>query len=99
MNPQSEISTPAVAVHPSRLSEVRVEVASDGSTRIIIRRGEAEVVTPKGSERVREGNMMLVRGTPDDAEFQIVYAPPKDGWDTFNDQRDAYLDRAESNVS
>ncbi len=98
-NPQSEISTPSVAVHPGRLSEVRVEVAIDGSTRIIVRRGEAEVVTPKGSERIREGNMMLVRGTPDDAEFQVVYAPAKDGWDSFNDQRDAYLDRAQSNVS
>jgi hypothetical protein len=97
-NPQSEISTPSVAVHPGRLSEVRVEVAADGATRIVIRRGEAEVVTPRGSERVREGNMMLVRGTPDDAEFQIVYAPAKDGWDTFNDQRDAYLERAQTNV-
>src|SRR4051812_36192807 len=40
---QSEISTPAVAVHPLRLSAVRVEVPPDGATRIIVRRGDAEV--------------------------------------------------------
>lgn len=96
-NVQSEISTPAVAVHPQRLSEVRVEVAPDGGTRIIVRRGEAEVTTPRGSERIHEGNMMLVRGLADDPEYQVVYAPAKDGWDNFNDQRDTFLERALSN--
>jgi hypothetical protein len=96
-NTQSEISTPAVAVHPLRLSEVRVEVAADGATRIIVRRGDAEVATPRGTERVHEGNMMLVRGSADDPEYQLVNAPPKDGWDNFNDQRDAFLERAQSN--
>jgi hypothetical protein len=94
---QSEISTPAVAVHPLRLSEVRVEVAADGGSRIIVRRGDAEVSTPRGSERVHEGNMMLVRGSVDDPEYQVVNATLKDGWDNFNDQRDAYLERAQSN--
>ncbi len=96
-NTQSEISTPAVAVHPLRLSEVRVEVAADGATRIIVRRGDAEVATQRGTERVHEGNMMLVRGSADDPEYQVVNAPQKDGWDGFNDQRDAYLERSQSN--
>lgn len=96
--PQSEISTPAVAIHPQRLSEVRVEVAADGSTRIIVRRGEAEVTSPRGSERIRDGNMMLVRGSPDNPEYQVVYAAAKDGWDSFNDERDTYLQRAQSAV-
>ena len=96
-NTQSEISTPAVAVHPLRQSEVRVEVAADGSTRIIVRRGDAEVATQRGTERVHEGNIMLVRGSADDPEYQVVNAPPKDGWDGFNDQRDAYLERSQSN--
>ena len=97
-NTQSEISTPAVAVHPLRLSEVRIEVAADGATRIVVRRGDADVSTPRGSEHIREGNMMLVRGSADDPEYQVVYAPAKDGWDNFNDQRDAFLERAQSNV-
>jgi hypothetical protein len=96
-NAQSEISTPAVAVHPLRLAAVRVEVAPDGATRIILRRGDAEVSTPRGTERIHDGNMMLVRGTPDDPEYQIVYASARDAWDTWNDQRDSFLERAQSN--
>ena len=96
--PQTEISTPSVAVRPLRLSEVRAEVAADGGTRVIVRHGDAEVSTPHGNERVHEGSMMLVRGTTDNPEYQIVYAPAKDGWDSFNEQRDAYLEKAQSNV-
>ena len=95
-NAQSEIETPLVAVHPLGLSAVRVEVAPDSSTRITVRHGEVEVFTPKGSERVREGTMMEVRGTAADPEFQVVNAFPNDQWDTWNDQRDGYLQRAQS---
>jgi hypothetical protein len=96
-NAQSELSTPALAVRPLRLSEVRAEVAPDGSTRIIVRKGDAELSTPRGTERIHEGNMMLVRGTPDDPEYQIVSASVRDGWDSWNDQRDSYLERSQSN--
>src|SRR5579884_3888369 len=34
---QAEISTPLVAVHPERDTAVRVEVAPDGSTRVVVR--------------------------------------------------------------
>jgi hypothetical protein len=94
---QSEISTPAVAVRPVHASAVRVEVAPDGSTRIIVRHGDADVSTSKGTEHIHEGNMMLVRGSPDEPEYQIVYAPARDGWDNWNDQRDAYIEGAQSN--
>ncbi len=96
-NDQAEISTPAVAVHPLRASAVRVEIAPDGMTRITVRHGDVEASTPKGTQHVHEGNMMLVRGTPDEPEFQIVAATRPDAWDGFNDQRDAYLLRAQSN--
>ena len=94
---QAEISTPAVAVHPLRASAVRVEIAPDGMTRITVRHGEVEASTPKGTQHVREGSMMLVRGTPDEPEFQVVAAARPDAWDGFNDQRDGYLLRAQSN--
>lgn len=96
-NVQAEISTPVVAVHPMRLATVRVEVGPDGGTRIVVRRGDAEISTPRGTERVHEGNMMIVRGTPDNPEYQLSSAPPRDGWDNWNDQRDSYLGRAQSN--
>jgi hypothetical protein len=95
-NMQSEISTPTVAVHPQRLAEVRVEVGPDGSSRITVEHGDAEVVNPRGSERVHEGSMMMVRGSVDDPEYQIVTAPVRDGWDGWNDERDSVLARSQS---
>ncbi|MES1256953.1 MAG: DUF6600 domain-containing protein, partial [Acidobacteriota bacterium] len=92
----AEISTPLAAVRPLGLASVRIEVAPDGSTRVTVRHGEVEVDTQRGAERVREGNMMLIKGTADDPEFQVVSAPAHDPWDTWNDQRDAYLLRAQS---
>jgi hypothetical protein len=95
-NAQSEIDTPLIAVHPFGLSSVRVEVAPDGSTRVTVRHGAADVYTPKGTERVNEGSTMMVRGAADDPEFQVVTALTVDQWDTWNDQRDTYLSRAQS---
>ncbi|HYA17687.1 MAG TPA: FecR family protein, partial [Bryobacteraceae bacterium] len=93
-----EISTPVVAVHPERLSAVRIEAAADGSTRVTVRRGEAEASTPRGTEHVREASTMLVHGAPDgNAEYQMVPAAPPDAWDSWNDQRDGFLSRAQSN--
>ncbi len=93
---QSEISTPDVAVHPLRQGEVRVEVAPDGGARIIVRKGDVEASSARGSDRVHEGSMMLVRGSPDNPDYQVVYAAARDGWDNWNDQRDAYLERSQS---
>lgn len=95
-NVQSEISTPDVAVHPLRQGEVRVEVAADGGARIIVRKGEVEASSARGSERVREGSMMLLRGSPDNPQYQVVYAAGRDAWDNWNEERDAYLERSQS---
>jgi hypothetical protein len=95
-NAQSEIDTPLVAVHPAGMSAVRVEVAPDGSTRVTVRHGDVDIYTPHGTERIHEGNMMMVRGTQEDPEFQVVSAMAPDEWDTWNDQRDNYLMRAQS---
>jgi hypothetical protein len=91
-----EVDTPLVAVRPSGLASVRVEVAPDNSTRVTVRHGEVEVYTPKGTERINENNTMVLRGSPDDPEFQVSYATAPDAWDTWNDQRDTYLNRAQS---
>jgi hypothetical protein len=96
-NAQSEISSPSVAVHPLRVAAVRVEVSPDGSTRVTVRRGDVEASTPRGTERIREGNTMIVRGSADDPEYQVASAPSRDSWDNWNDQRDSYLERAQSN--
>jgi len=89
-NALSEISTLVGAIRPLRLASVRAEVAADGSTRVIVRHGDAEVSSQRGTEQVHEGSMLLL------PEGQIVYAPTRDGWDNWSDQRDNFLSRSQS---
>ncbi len=88
---QIELSTPNVAVHPLSRGAYRVAVMQDGLTEIMIRSGEADVYTQNGSEKVRSGQMMLVRGGADNPEFQTLAARPGDEWDRWNDARDREL--------
>jgi hypothetical protein len=91
-----EISLPAVAVRPTRAGAVRITVQPDGQSEITVLAGEAEVYSARGSQNVSAGQMMMVRGTEADPEFQVVAAPAQDEWDRFNDRRDAGLNRAVS---
>ncbi len=93
---QAEIQGPLVSIRPVGLAAVRVEVAADGSASIIARHGEAEVHSAKGAQHLKSGDLMTVRGTAADPEFQIVRAPAIDQWDDWSDKRDAYLTRAQS---
>jgi hypothetical protein len=93
---EAEINTSLASIRPVGLASVRVETAPDGSTHVLVRHGEVEVSTRRGTERVREGSMMVIKGSADDPEFQIVPAPAHDRWDAWSDQRDAYLLRAQS---
>ncbi|MFN0165965.1 MAG: DUF6600 domain-containing protein [Bryobacteraceae bacterium] len=88
-----EISTPAVAVRPIKRGSYRILVGPDGETEIIVRAGEAEIFTPAGSERLRSGQMMRVRGTEANPEFQIARAYGDDDWDRWNHNRDRDLAR------
>ena len=50
-----EISTPSIAVRPTRGGIYRVSVTADGTTEITVRSGEVEVLSPKGSQRLQSG--------------------------------------------
>lgn len=93
---QAEIDTPLVGVHPEAQSAVRVEVNGDGTSHVTVRRGEVEVSTQKGSEKLGANNTMDVRGDISDPEFQVVAAIPRDDFDNWSDQRDTYLLRSQS---
>jgi hypothetical protein len=93
---QVELNTPTVALRPLKKGEYRITVREDGTTEIIVRSGELEVVTPRGSERLKSGRMMLARGTTNDPEFQVVNAPPKDDFDRWNQDRDRYFERSQA---
>src|SRR5262249_54249093 len=77
----AEVDTPNVSVRPNKQGIYRIQVNESGETEVIVRAGEVEVFTPRGSQWVTAGQMMVVRGTAADPEFQIVNAAPPDEWD------------------
>jgi len=91
-----EVSTPQVSVRPKNQGVYRLAVRDDGTTEITVRVGEVDVFTPTGVESLRPGQTMLVRGTGDAPEFQMVAAYGEDEWDRWNTNRDRQLERAQS---
>ncbi|MGE5569816.1 MAG: DUF6600 domain-containing protein [Rhodospirillales bacterium] len=89
-----ELDTPNASVRPVKRGMYRVTVTTDGDSEITVREGEVEVFTPRGVERLRSGRTMIVRGTADNPDFQIVRAPDRDEWDRWNDERDKRLERS-----
>ncbi|HEY1524980.1 MAG TPA: DUF6600 domain-containing protein [Candidatus Angelobacter sp.] len=90
-----EIDSPNVAVHPLKTGRYRIQVNSDSETDVIVRQGEAEISTPQGSTRVREGEMIAIRGT-DQPEYKVSSAPPNDDWDQWNKDRDHVIRDSQS---
>jgi hypothetical protein len=88
-----EISTPSVAIHPLKKGVYRVTVKADGTTEVTVRQGEAEISSPKGTEKLGSGKTMEARGTSGDPEFQIIGAVAADQWDTWNHNRDQDLEK------
>lgn len=93
---QIEVDTPNVSVRPVKRGMYRITVDPDGQSAVTVREGEAEAYTPRGVERVQSGRTMLVRGTANDPEFQMVSATAWDNWDRWNDDRDHRLERSQS---
>lgn len=94
---EPEIDTPNVAVHPAHNDGVfRIEVRPDGDTLVIVRKGEAQISTPKGIAEVHQGEMATVRGGVDDAQYKISTAPDADNWDRWNSDRDHMIRDAQS---
>jgi hypothetical protein len=91
-----EIDTPSVSVRPTRVGSYRIAVNENGETEIAARSGEVEVFSPKGSQWVNAGQMMIARGDPSDPEFQVVSAPAPDEWDRWNDSRDQMIMQSNS---
>jgi hypothetical protein len=91
-----ELSTPNVSVRPFKRGIYRVTVLPDGSTEVTVRSGEAEIFTPRGSERLTAGRTMFARGTQADPEFRIAREIPDDEWDRWNERRDRDLSRSQA---
>ena len=91
-----EISTPSVSVRPMKRGTYRITVHDDGTSEITVRSGEAEIFTPKGSERLKSGRTMVARGTTAEPEFRVVSEIQEDDWDRWNERRDKDLERSRS---
>lgn len=95
-----EVDTPIVAVTFLKEGNYRINVRDDGTTEVIVRRGQAEVYNKQtGTVTVKQGRRIIVDGNDADF-FQIVRLEDKDNWDRWNDRRDDDLfSRAESSRS
>jgi hypothetical protein len=91
-----EISTPTVSVRPLQRGAYRILVRPDGSTQVTVRSGQAEIYTPRGTESLRAGQTMEVRGDAANPEFVVSAAIPSDQWDRWNELRDNDLERTRS---
>jgi hypothetical protein len=93
---QIEISTPSVAVRPLKRGVYRLTVKPDGSTEVTVRSGEAEIASPKGTEKLAAGKTMAARGSADNPEFQVGAAIAQDAFDRWNLERDQDLEKSVS---
>ncbi len=91
---QVEVSTPTASLRPLHRGAYRVSVLDDGSTQFTVRAGQADIYTQQGSQQLSAGQTMLLRGNPNDPEYQIVSALARDEWDQFNETRDRELARS-----
>jgi hypothetical protein len=92
----AEIDTPNVSVNPRRDGRYRIEVTPSGDTLVTVRDGEADVSSPEGSTLVKDGQLITVRGTGNDVQFQITRASLTDDFDRWNNDRDRIVQNAES---
>lgn len=88
----AEISTPSIAIRPLKKGIYRISVIDDGTTEVTVRNGEAEIFSPKGSQKLKSGRTLVARGDSSDPEFQFVNATMMDDWDRWNDTRDRQLE-------
>ena len=92
-----EIDAPNLSVHPGRGNgSYRINVLADDQAEVLVRSGEADISTPQGSRHVRAGQMIIVRGTGNDTQYQIADATARDDFDRWNNDRDNTIRNAQS---
>jgi len=92
----AEVDTPNISIKPSRVGAYRISVTDAGQTEVTVREGDVEIFSPRGSQWVNAGQMMIARGSTADPEFQIVTAGAPDGWDAWSESRDRVLMQSRS---
>ena len=91
-----EIDTPNAAIRPTSKEGIyRIEVHGF-ETQVIVRAGAADISTPQGSTHVEAGQAATIRGTTDEAGSVLGIASSKDSWDSWNNDRDDMIRKAQS---
>jgi FecR protein len=94
---QVEIDTANAAIRPAQKDGIyRIEINAEGETLVIVRKGSAEIATPQGNTQVEKGQMAIVRGNGDDAQYKLADAPSIDSWDSWNNERNRLIYDAQS---
>ncbi|HMD85219.1 MAG TPA: DUF6600 domain-containing protein [Terriglobia bacterium] len=91
----AEIDTPNMGVHPLAPGVYRIQVNSPSETLLIVRQGEAEVLTNQGSTKVEAGQIIQIHGT-DNPEYKIDPAPGGDELDKWCSDRDRQIQSAQA---
>ena len=88
-----EVDSPVVAITFLKEGNYRVNVRDDGTTEVIVMRGQAEIYSEElGTISVKEGRRFIIKGSDKD-DFQVTKLNEKDDWDRWNEARDEELTR------
>ena len=91
----AEIDTPNMGVHPLSPGVYRIQVNSPTETLLIVRQGQAEVLTDQGSTKVEAGQVIQIHGS-DNPEYKIDPAPGGDEFDKWCNDRNRQMRTAQS---
>jgi len=91
----AEIDTPNMGVHPLAPGIYRIQVDSPTETLLIVRQGEAEVLTNQGSTKVEAGQIIHIHGA-DNPEYKVDPAPGGDDFDKWCGTRDRQIQSAQA---
>ena len=87
-----DVMTPNTTVRPLKTGVYRISVREGGQTDLTVRKGEAEIVSNRGGQRVKSGHRASVRGERQNPELRVSDAEPKDSFDRWNERRDDVLE-------
>jgi hypothetical protein len=88
-----EIDTPQATLELSASSNVRIDVAEDGSAVITVREGEAIINRNEGPLTVAAHQRVAIE-SGDTPRYELVPAATDDEWDQWVDERDGQLSEA-----
>jgi hypothetical protein len=87
----TNILTPHVTVLPTKKGEYRIDVLEAGQTNVAVRKGEAEVISPDGSEVLKKGRRIVVRGEASNTEVRMAKLGDRDSFAQWNKRRNKLL--------